>query len=39
MEMTDEEKATVNRRLLGGLAATAAFCAFALVPDKEVRGL
>jgi A/G-specific adenine glycosylase len=37
MAMTDEEKATVNKRLLIGLGLTAAFCAAALVPDKQTR--
>jgi hypothetical protein len=37
MAMTDEEKTTVNKRLLIGLGLTAAFCAAALVPDKQTR--
>lgn len=37
MAMTDDDKATVNKRLLLGLGLTAIFCAAALVPDKQVR--
>jgi hypothetical protein len=36
MAMTDDDKATVNKRLLLGLGLTAIFCAAALVPDKQV---
>eukprot|EP00241_Pyramimonas_parkeae_P006631 CAMPEP_0114257448 /NCGR_PEP_ID=MMETSP0058-20121206/18738_1 /TAXON_ID=36894 /ORGANISM="Pyramimonas parkeae, CCMP726" /LENGTH=327 /DNA_ID=CAMNT_0001372175 /DNA_START=36 /DNA_END=1019 /DNA_ORIENTATION=+ len=37
MKMTEEDKATVTRRLIGGLAATGVLFALSLIPDKEVR--
>lgn len=35
MKMTEEDKATVTRRLIGGLAATGVLFALSLIPDKE----